>query len=575
MIDDSGSFPPRRSGLSRLDRRDVLCALAVFLLAVANWIPRLAGPLDLRWDAGAYYVLGTSIYEGKSYRLLNEPGEIQAIQYPPLLPIIVALHQAAVGTSDPFIAGHAMRRSWMVLYAVYIVGVYWIAKKYLHRGLAFGVALITLSNVQSTFLSDLCNAELPFAAMTAVFFLAYRKPGRLPSGIAALAAIAAYLLRTIGIALLAAWVLDAVRQRRIAAAALRAVVAFIPVFAWNAYVRSVEAHPQYQKPAYEYQRAAYLFYNVSYATNMALKDPFRPSDGPATLVDAGQRSLRNLPRLPLSMAEAVTPGAASWQRQLDWTSAWMPWWIPWLAIRGMLTGLGIVTLCGLVRIFRVEPAMAAYISLSLLAIAVAPWPSQYIRYLSPLTPFIAIALVFGLRLIQERMQRRWTLFSRPGIQQFPAAVVCLILLTQSVSMFELFRSDQRTVTQVTRDGNRVSFAAFYYPDTFDSINAAQQWLMKNAARSDVIAASMPHWMYLRTGLKSVMPPFESDPVRAQALLRSVPVRYILLDDMDQASVTRFVAPAIEASTEWRQAFTKDGHCRLFERIDVIPVSPVR
>jgi hypothetical protein len=63
---------------------DLLLLLALSIVIVCLWIPRWAGPLDLRWDGAVYYVLGTSIAEGKGYRLLHEPGEIEAIQYPPL-----------------------------------------------------------------------------------------------------------------------------------------------------------------------------------------------------------------------------------------------------------------------------------------------------------------------------------------------------------------------------------------------------------------------------------------------------------------------------------------------------------
>lgn len=48
------------------------------LLVVALWVPRIHGPIDLRWDGGVYDVPGPSLAEGKGYRLLNEPGEIQA-----------------------------------------------------------------------------------------------------------------------------------------------------------------------------------------------------------------------------------------------------------------------------------------------------------------------------------------------------------------------------------------------------------------------------------------------------------------------------------------------------------------
>ncbi len=97
-------------------RKDLFCALAVCVLAILNWAERLTGPIDLRWDASVYYTLGTSLYEGKGYRLLNEPGEVRANQYPPLLPTIVAVHQAITGSTDPFITGSLLQRSWMILY---------------------------------------------------------------------------------------------------------------------------------------------------------------------------------------------------------------------------------------------------------------------------------------------------------------------------------------------------------------------------------------------------------------------------------------------------------------------------
>ncbi len=73
----------------KLPRQTVIYLSVLILLSVVIWLPRLRGPLDLRYDAGVYYILGTSLAEGKGYRLLNEPGEIQAIQYPPLLPLFV------------------------------------------------------------------------------------------------------------------------------------------------------------------------------------------------------------------------------------------------------------------------------------------------------------------------------------------------------------------------------------------------------------------------------------------------------------------------------------------------------
>ena len=47
--------------MSRLTRSLTIAALLV--LSVAIWLPRLRGPIDLRWDGGTYYVLGTSLAE--------------------------------------------------------------------------------------------------------------------------------------------------------------------------------------------------------------------------------------------------------------------------------------------------------------------------------------------------------------------------------------------------------------------------------------------------------------------------------------------------------------------------------
>src|SRR5690242_20047575 len=86
---------------TRERRKDTFCIIAVCVLSFVTWLPFLRGPIDLRWDASVYYVLGTSLAQGHGYRLLNEPGDIQAIQYPPGLPALVALHQRILGTDDP------------------------------------------------------------------------------------------------------------------------------------------------------------------------------------------------------------------------------------------------------------------------------------------------------------------------------------------------------------------------------------------------------------------------------------------------------------------------------------------
>src|SRR6188472_1995429 len=88
-------------------------------LAIVLWAPRLSGPIDLRWDAGVYYVLGASLATGHGYRILSEPGSPEAVQYPPLLPAVVALYERALGSTEPAIVAPWLRISYAAMFLVY------------------------------------------------------------------------------------------------------------------------------------------------------------------------------------------------------------------------------------------------------------------------------------------------------------------------------------------------------------------------------------------------------------------------------------------------------------------------
>ena len=59
-----------------MDRRGFTHVVALIALTVAWWIPQRHGPIDARFDGATYYVLGTSLAEGRGYRILSEPGAI-------------------------------------------------------------------------------------------------------------------------------------------------------------------------------------------------------------------------------------------------------------------------------------------------------------------------------------------------------------------------------------------------------------------------------------------------------------------------------------------------------------------
>ena len=97
--EEAATFSPRRAPLAgwKAWLWKYWTSALVIGLAILLWLPRLSGPIDLRWDAGVYYLLGSSLATGHGYRILSEPGSPEAVQYPPLLPGIVALYARAFG----------------------------------------------------------------------------------------------------------------------------------------------------------------------------------------------------------------------------------------------------------------------------------------------------------------------------------------------------------------------------------------------------------------------------------------------------------------------------------------------
>src|SRR5689334_15586304 len=92
-----------------------LCVAVLLGLWLAVSLPRLDAPVDFQGDASTYFMLGTALAQGKGYRLINEPGDIAAVQYPPALPGLVALHELYLGTTDYFVVGRKLRLTYFLM----------------------------------------------------------------------------------------------------------------------------------------------------------------------------------------------------------------------------------------------------------------------------------------------------------------------------------------------------------------------------------------------------------------------------------------------------------------------------
>jgi hypothetical protein len=555
-----------------LSRANLSQVLGLAALVVMTWLPRMNGPLDLRWDGGVYYVLGTALAEGRGYRLLNEPGEIEATQYPPLFPIFIAAHQVMAGTADPTTVGRLLRLSSFLISLGFILASYALLRRYLPSWLALVGAGMCALHTYTVFLSDIAFAEIPFALVTIIFFL-WRRAGRMSIWhdlIAGVLAAVAYLLRTAGIALLLAWIVEAVWQRQAKQAAVRLAIALLVIGAWQARIAAVENDAAYSRPSYPYQRADYLFYNVSYGHNVFLRDVERPNLGRLSLPQLSERFGRNLVTVPTRLGQAVSALREDWVKQVTRLRK-----VPVIGrlIRGGLVDLsllllGTLVIGGLVRLFiHTDRLIPLYVGAYVALLCVTPPAWESARYLLPIAPFLVLALWQSVLAIHRRFRTATRTLTRLAALAV-GAVTALILGIQILSLADLFRERHRPVEYQDRSGAVVSYKLLFYREVYQALDAGLDWLRARAGPTEIVASSMPHWVYLRTGLKAVMPPFETDPRRAQALLDSVPVSYLVVDGRTGSFTRQFGLPAVKAApAQWRLVYVSPaGELEIYRRL---------
>jgi hypothetical protein len=558
-------------------RQDLICGAALLVIWLAVSLPRLSGPIDLRWDASEYYVLGTALAEGKGYRLLNEPGEIQTVHYPPLVPLIVAVYQWLMDTSDFFEVGWRLRILYFVLSGIYLLAVYALARQLHVSTYAWLIAAITgLSFYGFFYPSETLYSELPFALVSILFLLCHRRSDQpLWAAASGVLIVVAYLLRTAAIALLAAWVAESLIRQRFLQAALRAGVAALPVLAWQAHIWQVTQSHEYNRPAYAYQRAAYYYSNVTYRENSMLMDPFQPEAGRTRLGDLVGRTVRNLIAIPLALGESCWFGRAfgiSLWEKLHHKLA-----IPHgsnlqLAISHTLSlcliSVGLLAVVGAVLTATgCQWFLSLYFALTVGLVTLTPFQSNFWRYLAPIAPLTLIFVVTALLTVdrwfaRQRAPRRTAAFSA-------TKTLLLGMWFVQVVIAAYFLRNLLPVSYYDMAGRERLLRLLTYEPQWHSLDRAFEWLRRNTEADAIVATSVPHLAYLRTGHKAVLPPLEPDAEQANHLLHEVPVSYLVLDNLGRPPISEhYAAPVVAHRPEnWRLVYSgSDGGTKVYERV---------
>src|SRR5262245_40036666 len=555
--------------MRRVPRKDLASCAVLVVLWIAVWLPRLHGPIDLRWDASAYYILGTSLFEGKGYRLLNEPGEIEAVQYPPLLPLVVAAYEKVLGTADYLVVAPRLRLSYFLLSGLYLFAAYALVRFFLMPPYALVVCSLTALSFDS-FLhpSDTLYAEMPFALVSALFLVCHRLGHRRGCSIAAgFLGVAATLLRTAGVALLAAWVGESLLRRRFRQASIRIAVAAVPILLWQSHVWRVTSGEDYRRPAYPYQRATYSYSNVSYGVNFQLVDPFRPElgrIGPRKLVE---RVLENLTAVPAALGQCCWMGPAypNWFREnaRNWFGLELPSY-GFFARVVMLLGCAVLAGAGLVA-WQGEWFLPLYLAVTIGFVSLTPWPEQFWRYFAPLTPLSALFFLELLRTIGAWCRKRDRAWARAAGSLVIAAPPAVMLIV-SIGIAGSFLRNLLPVSYYDARGKEHLYGLLTYGPEWHALDPTFEWLRHHGGAEEMIASSLPHLAYLRSGHRSVLPPMESDPEQARRLLDSVPVTYVVLDQFGISQ--RYAGPVVRSRpSEWQLVYTAPGGgAEVYERV---------
>jgi len=558
--------------------RDIGCIVALLALVVATWLPRSAGPIDLRWDAGVYYVLGTSLAEGKGYRLLNEPGEIHAVQYPPLVPTIIAGHQLAANSSDAVVVGIWLKRTWLVLFGVFIAATYLLSRKFFSGQWAFALSLLCVINYSLFFQSSQCTAELPFAVASMSFLIFGRRAEDTSNEVlTAASAVAAFFARTAGSVLFVAWIVEALITKQYNRALTRSALALVCIGGWSWYVKSIESSEEYKKPVYSYQRAPYQFHNVSYTSNLAYKDPFRPELGLATTSDLAHRAISNALALPEIVGAMLTSRKEFWVMQAAKVNQLCQFTLVTTQLLSIvLYALGLMAFSGLALLLsRGEWLLGLYVAGSIAVISYTPWDPT--RYIAPLIPLLLICLLTTFETVSRSIATRRPA-AQTAVRRLSVLMVLAAMAQSSLSLWITYERFSIPGLLKHRDFLTVRYRHLFFQDDDAALEQAVDWIAGHAKQGDVVAVFLPHWIYTRTGLKAIMPPLEADAAIAQKALDSVPVRFLIREH--DGKVPNFIAPYVNSVLKdypdaWRLAWSSDSnYVQVFERTSMTSSPPI-
>jgi len=475
-------------GQQSIIRRGCRGALGLFvlLLPLPVYLLRLDDVAGMMVDDAWYAMLAKALAGGQGYRLINAPGsEFVLPMYPPAFPALLSL----VFRAQPNFPDNVWLLKGVSIAAM--LGVALLSYLYLHQfrqlprhvaalaataiGITPSFVFLATSTVMSECVFTLAQLGAVVLAHRAADAPPERTWGRLVA--AALVASATVLIRSAGVAVVAAAFLYFVALRQWKRAGIFAVVVAVCLLPWIAYSRAHAPTPEQQQThrgaiLYSYGQQFWMRWAGSVSTGRATVDELRERVA-TNVVDVVARGMGGI-FAPMLLRGPDESGEEllSIGRSVGWTFVGMGNLPVNMAISCVLAA---IVLLGFARTVRLATPAEFLVPISLVITVLWPWWT--FRFVVPLAPFLFLYLIRGLSLRPDFRVVRIVLLSIVGLNLYDHAGYILRA--------------------------RENPAAIDWIGRFNEVDATMRWMDVHLDKDAVVATTNPPLVHLYTGRRTI------------------------------------------------------------------------
>ncbi len=488
---------------------------SIFVVGVIYYL-RVNPVVGLFVDDGWYVVLAKAIATGNGYTLINSPTPGILPLYPPGFPFLLSL----VFLIFPSFPENVWALKLISILAVFgsalISYRYFSELKGLTKPLSWMIALVTVTSSQVAFFAaeTVMSESLYGFVVISTIYLAEKKFQKeivLKSFLfVGLLAGYAYLVRSTGIAIIAAIAICILRERK-----MKPLFVFLGVIAalilpWVIYTKTHQLTPQMKA-----EQNSYIVH--SYGEQFWRGVATDEESGQITVADLPSRVVNNLGQIILrDMARLlISPVADSLiYRDVNQEKITGEGNIAELnSSSGLSIILTIFVLMGFISVIRekISPGeLVIFLSVGITLL----WPWEVLRFLVPLSPFFLFYFIRGIMVFHkfyQKLNEQNNPFTRNSVA---AGFLILILLVNVYAQYIYISRIRSDKTVAGRD----------WIATFHENREMLKWISENTVENAVLATDNPPLNYLYTGRKSVGVSF---PERQWELWKKLGVTHIV------------------------------------------------